>query len=100
MAGTLPNVVTQFGIGSAGLHVAWVWLGVAVVLWLYSEQTRPGIHSRPIRWQPARFSSGRSPGVPAQLAAFIMAAVWRRSVGSCSPHSLAAVSPQLGSATC
>ena len=67
MAGTLPNVVTQLGIGSAGLS-SWLGCGSA---WPSSSGSTP---NRPVpasvarhRWQPARFSSGRSPGVPAQV---------------------------------
>jgi ribose transport system permease protein len=97
MAGTLPNVVTQLGIGSAGLsYVAWVWLGVAVALWLYSEQTRPGIHSRAIggNQNASRLAGLRVSRL--KLAAFIMAAVLAASGGILLATQLGSGEPTAG----
>lgn len=50
VAGDVPNIVSQLGLGiSAGLsNVSWVWLALAAGLWLFTEQTPYGIHLRAV----------------------------------------------------
>jgi|SRR5579859_233706 len=98
IAGPTPNIVSQIGYGrSFGIpNVVLIWLALAVVLWLFSEGTVTGIHSRAVggNQQSARLASIKVRQL--KTLAFVMSALLAACGGMLISAQLGSGEPTAG----